>query len=431
MRSALVKVNVVEEPALKRVLEIEIPAEEVDGGLREVVEEYRRNVVLPGFRKGKAPLDMVRAQMADNLENEYLRKALPKAYFEALKESGLEPAGEPEIKDLQFRKGEPLKFSAHIEVWPKFELTGHEGLQLVREEQEVADADIEAELDTFRQSQATWPGVDRPAQGGDRVALDYWVLDAAGERGEQQTGVIEVGGSGTPEAFNQALMGVSKGESRRVVLPAVSHTTEEGVHEHPEQTFDILVTEVRERTLPALDDAFAKLALGSDNADLESLKARVRLSLESREMMKSRDRLEGALFDELIARNPFELPASIVAAALDDVVGRIVKERGGEALPAEEETQARDYYRPAVERRIKSDLIIGAAGRMLNVQILDEDVDNEINRYAEREQATPAEVRGKLKKTGGLDRLKDDMYRHKVIETLLGQARVDVVKKGR
>ncbi|HEX7879066.1 MAG TPA: trigger factor, partial [Candidatus Eisenbacteria bacterium] len=284
MRSRLVKVNVIEEPALKRVLEIEIPADEVDGGLREVVEEYRRNVALPGFRKGKAPLDMVRAQMADSLESEYLRKALPKAYMEALAESGLEPAAEPEIKDLQFKKGEPLKFAAHIEVWPKFELSGWQGLSMVREEQEVADADIDAELDTFRQSQATWGAVDRPAQGGDRVALDYWLLNAVGERGEeQQTGVIEVGGSGTPEPFNQALMGVSKGESRRVVLPAVSHTTEEGVHEHPEQTFDIVVTEVREKSLPALDDAFAKLALGSENADLESLKARVRLSLESRE----------------------------------------------------------------------------------------------------------------------------------------------------
>ena len=91
----MVKVNVIEEPALKRVLEIEIPAEEVDGGLREVVEEYRKQIALPGFRKGKAPLDMVRARMADSLESEYLRKALPKAYMEAVSESGLEPGVSP------------------------------------------------------------------------------------------------------------------------------------------------------------------------------------------------------------------------------------------------------------------------------------------------------------------------------------------------
>lgn len=427
----MVKVNVIEEPALKRVLEIEIPADEVDGGLREVVEEYRRQVVLPGFRKGKAPLDMVKAQMADSLESEYLRKALPRAYMEALTESGLEPAAEPEIKDLQFKQGEPLKFSAHIEVWPKFELTGYKDLSMVREEQEVTDEDIHGEMEQFRNAQATWPAVDRPAQGGDRVALEYWVLNAAGERGEAQNGVIEIGGDGTPEPFNQALMGASKGESRRLVLPAAAHTTEEGVHEHPEQTFDIVVTEVREKTAPPLDDAFAKEALGSDSADLEALKARIRLSLESRQMMKSRDRLEETLFDELIARNPFDLPGSIVTSALSDVIERARRDQGGEEIPPEQEQQMREYYRPAVERRLRSDLIIAAAGRAFDVQILDEDVDNEIARYAGRENTTPAEVRGKLKKTGGLDRLRDDMYRHKVIEALLGQARVDVVKKGR
>jgi len=427
----LVKVNVIEEPQLKRVLEIEIPADEVDGGLREVVEEYRRQVILPGFRKGKAPLDMVKAQMADSLESEYLRKALPKAYMEALTESGLEPAAEPEIKELKFKQGEPLKFNAHIEVWPKFELTGYQGLQMVREEQEITDEEITAEMEQFRNAQATWPGVDRPAQGGDRVALDYWILDAEGNRGEAQSGVIEIGADDTPEPFNQALMGASKGESRRMVLPAAAHNTEEGVHEHPEQTFDIVLTEVREKTAPPLDDGFAKQALGSENADLEALKARVRLSLESRQMMKSRDRLEETLFDELITRNPFEVPGSIVTSALSDVVASAKRERGGEEVPAEEEREIREYYRPAVERRLKSDLIIAAAGKALGVQILQEDVDNEIIRYAGRESITPAEVRGKLKKSGGLDRLRDDMYRHKVIEALLGQARVDVVKKGR
>jgi trigger factor len=135
-----------------------------------------------------------------------------------------------------------------------------------------------------------------------------------------------------------------------------------------------------------MDDAFAKLALGSENADLESLKARVRLSLESREMMKSRDRLEETLFDELIARNPFDLPGSIVRSPWTTWSERLKRERGGQEIPAEEEPQVREYYQPAVERRIKSDLIIAAAGRLLDVQILDEDVDNEIVRYAEREK---------------------------------------------
>jgi trigger factor len=428
----VVKVNVIEEPALKRVLEIEIPADEVAGELREMVEEYRRTITLPGFRKGKAPLHMVEAQIGQDLESEYLRRALPRAYLEALKETGLEPAADPDIKDLQFRQGEPLRFHAHIEVWPKFELSGHRDLPLVREEFEVTDEDIDAELASFRDSRATWEPVDRPGQGGDLVAVEYWVLDAAGNRGEDmKSGVIEIGGQGTPEPFNQALMGAQKGESRRVVLPAVQHTSDEGVHEHPEQVFDLIVKEVREKVLPALDDAFAKAALGNEEADLEALKARVRLSLEGREMLRSREELERRLFDELLSRNPFDLPISVVDSALGDVMNSLKRDRGGEDLSAEEEQQARDYYRPAVERRLRSDLLVAQAGRLESITVTDEELDEEIRKYAEREKTTAAEVRGKLRKSGGLDRLRDDMYRHKVVETLLGLARVETVKKRR
>jgi trigger factor len=427
----LIKVNVIEEPELKRVLEIEIPADEVDGEMRQLVEEYRRSMVVPGFRKGKAPLDMVRARIGGDLESEFLQRALPKAYMEALRETGLEPAAEPQIKDLKFGVGEPLTFRAHIEVWPKFDLTGYRELPLSREEFEISDEEVAAELDSFRESQATWQAVDRAAQGTDRAVIDYWRLDDAGNRGEAQNGIIEVGAESTPAPFNEALMGTQKGESRRVVLPAVRHTTEEGVHEHPEQTFDLVVSEVREKVLPPLDDALARAALGTEGSDLASLKARIRLSLEGREMMRSRDQLERTLFDELISRNRFDLPASVVESALKDVVASAKRERGGAEVPEDEERSMRDYFRPAVERRLKSDLIVAGAGKAENVTVTDEEVDNEIRRYAEREKTTAAEVRGKLKKSGGLERLHDDLYRHKVVETLIGLARVDVVKKRR
>lgn len=426
----MVNVNIVEESALKRVLQIEIPADDVAGQLREMVEEYRKDVVIPGFRKGKAPLDMVKARVGESLESEYLRQALPRAYMEAIEESGLHPAADPEIKDLQFKPGEPLRFAAHIEIWPSVTLTEHRELPLAREEFEVTDDDVATEVETLRQSRATFEAVDRPAQGTDLVAVDYWVLDDAGNRGDQRDGVIEVGGQSTPEPFNQALMGAVKGESRKVVLPATTHTTAKGVHEHPEQVFELLIREVREKRLPPVDDALAKAALGTDTADLDGLRARIRLSLEAREMMRSRDALEETLFDELIRRHPFDVPDSAIRSALDDVVEAAGRERGG-AVPAEDAEKLREYYRPAVERRLRKDLLIAAAGRQENVEVTDDEVEAEIGRFAEREKTTPAEVRGKLKKNGGLDRLRDDMYRHKVVETLLGLGRVDVIKKRR
>jgi len=426
----LVKVNVVEHPACKRVLEIEIPVEDVEREMNALVEEYRRSMVLPGFRKGKAPMNLVRAKVGDSLQSEFLKRALPKAYMEAVEETKVHPAGNPEIKDLKFKSGEPLRFEAHIEIWPPGEIGGYRELAMVREEFEITDEDIDRSLSNFRESRAAYEPVDRPAQGTDQVLVTYWVVDAAGERGEEKEGLIEVGGSGTPEPFNQALMGALKGESRRVVLPATTHTTEEGVHEHPEQVFEVIVKEVREKKLPDLDDAFAKEALGKEDGTLEEMRARVRLNLEAQEGLRSREAFEETLFDEIIARNPVDLPEGVVKESLDDIVERARRERDG-TLSTEDEEQIRTAYRPAVEKRLKSDLIVQKVGMQENVTVSDEEVDNEVKRYAEREGRPVAEVRGKLRKNNGLDRIHDDMYRFKVIQTLLGLAKIDVIKKRR
>lgn len=425
----MVKVNVIEQPACKRVLEIEIPAEDVASQMEQMVEEYRREMVLPGFRKGKAPKDMVRARVGESLEQEFLKRALPKAYLEALEETDVNPAGEPEIRDLQFKPGEPLRFTAQIEVWPDVAVTGYREMTLVREENEITDEDVDKSLLRFRENRASHEPVDRPAQGGDVVAVEYWLLDASGARGEMKEGTIEIGSDSTPEPFNEALRGAHKGESRRVVLPGTVHTSEEGVHEHPEQVFDLVVKEVREVRIPPLDDDFAKQAMGSDTGTVDEIRARVRLNLEAQEMMESRERFEQVLFDEMIMRNPFDLPERVVERTLGNVVENARKERG--ELSAEDETRLREVYKPAVERRLRTDLLIQAVARQENVTLTDEEVDTEIARFAEREKKSVAEVRGRLKREGEIDHLKDDMFRHKVVQTLLGLVKVDVVKKRR
>jgi trigger factor len=425
----LVKVNVIEQPACKRVLEIEIPAEDVAGQMEELVEEYRRSMVLPGFRKGKAPREMVRARVGDTLESELLKKVLPKAYMEALEETRVNPAGEPEIRNLQFKIGEPLRFTAQIEVWPDVQVAGYREMSLMREEYEVTDEDVERSLKGFRESRAIEVKVDRPAQGGDVVGFEYWMLDFSGQRGEMKSASIEIGAPSTPEPFNAALMGVHAGESRKVVLPATVHTSEEGVHEHPEQVFEVLVKEVHEKHLPPLDDDFAKAAMGSDSATLDEMKARIRLNLEAQVLMASREKFEEVLFDEILTRNPFELPEGVVTGALNNILENAKKDRG--ELSEEEESRLRSLYQPAVERRFRTDLVIQAIGRQENLNLTDEEVDQEIVRYAEREGKSAAEVRGRLKRGGDLDRLKDDMFRHKVVQTLLGLMKVDVLKKRR
>lgn len=430
-RDDLVKVNVIEQPACKRVLEIEVPAEEVSRHTDDVVDEYRKNIALPGFRKGKVPRHLVKARIADSLQEEVLRRAIPAAYQQAVAEAEVHPAGEPQVKDLEFKDGEPLKFNVHIEVWPRFELAGYQELPLVREEYEITDEEVARQFDGLRESRATMDAVDRAAQATDVVAVDYWLVGASGERGELKQGLIELSAPGTPEPFNTALMTVKAGDDRRVVLPASTHTTESGeVHTHPEQVFDVHVNEVREKRLPALDDVFANGVMGTENAGgMAELTNRIRTHLEAEETRRSRQALEEALYDKLIAQSQFELPEGVIKSELDEIVARARKEH--ERLSDEDEAKLRGAYRPGIERSLRIELILAAAGRQENVKLEEEEVDAEIKRYAEREGKSVAEIKGRLRRTEAMDRLRNDMYKHKVIERLLSLAKVETTRKRR
>ena len=431
MRHDLVKVNVIEQPACRRVLEIEVPAEEIDRHREDIVDEYRKSITLPGFRKGKAPREIVKQRIAETLQEEILKRAIPAAYQEAVSESQVHPASDPQVQDLQYKEGEPLRFNVHVEIWPQVTLEGYKEIPLAAEEFEIEEAEVQRQLDQLAESRAAMEKTERPAQMTDVLSVEYWLLNANGERGELKQGLIELNGPGTPEPFNSGLLNAAAGESRRVVLPATSHTTESGeVHQHPEQLFDVLVKEVREKKIPVQDDAFANAVMGAEAAGgLEELKKRIRAHSEAEEARRSRQALEEALYDQLLSRTNFDIPEGIVKSELDEVVNRARKEHP--TLSDKDEAQLREAYRPGIERSLRVELILAAAGRQENVRLEEDEVDAEIKRYAEREGKSVAEVKGRLRRTDAMDRLRNDMYKHKVIEKLLELATVETTRKRR
>ena len=159
------------------------------------------------------------------------------------------------------------------------------------------------------------------------------------------------------------------------------------------------------------------------------MRARVRLNLEAQEAMRSREAFEETLFDEIISRNGIELPDGVINETLNDIVEKARHDRG--TLAPEDEEQLRTAYRPAVEKKLRRDIVVQKVGMQENVTVSDEEVDTEVRRFAEREGRPLAEVRGKLKKDNGMDRIHDDMFRYKVIHTLMSIVKVDVIKKRR
>jgi trigger factor len=422
------KVNVKEEPAWKRILEIEVESTVVDRELDKVVEEYRRRLVLPGFRKGKVPAELARKHLGEDLEGEVLRRIIPDALDGALKDSGLKPLGDPRISNLKFNPGQPLTFTAAVEVMPQVEITGYEGLKLTRQQPEIQDEDLNRTLDRLRDQHADLEEADRPAHGGDVVVVRYREIGPSGKTDPDQEPVevsLEIGSSRTPEAFNRELMGTVVGDMKEIPLDYPPDYPDEKLA-GTLRRFHVTVAKVQEKIWPALGDAFAKKVLGTEDATLEDLKSRIRLNHEAEARMHSMQELESKLVNRLLELNPFDLPQGVLDSTLDRIMERVRNENPN--MPPDEESRVREQYRTAVERQYRVDILMEAVGRKEGIEVTEEDLDQELASYAEREGQPVEKVKARIKKEGDLERLRDDLFRRRVLDKLTEKADVTVTR---
>lgn len=419
----MTKITVTEEPAWKRILDIEVEPEAVAREWTRVVKTYQKNLNLPGFRKGKVPADMAEKAAGREIQNEVLRHLIPQALEEAFREKDLNTMGDPVIEDLKFEKGGPLSFKATVEVVPKVEISGYKGLEVTKEVQEVTPEMIQQTLDRLRESQAELEVVERPAARGDVVKIK--IIELAGDdeqpMGEPQEMSLEVGGEQTPDTFTQALDGVKVGDMKKVPLDYPKDYQEEALA-GTSRNFHMTVEEVQEKVWPEVDDAFAKKVLGDEEATAESLTERIRKD-HGEEAKRRADRaVEGRILQRLEELNPFDLPQGVVQATLDNVIEDARKENP--KMSEEEEKQLREGYQPVIERRFRTDVMLGAIARQEDIKVTQELVDAEIERFAQTEGRPAAQVKAQLSKGNGLSRLKEDIFKREVVKKLVEMAEV-------
>ena len=423
------KVKVKEEPAWKRVLEIEVDASVVDQELDQVVKEFRRRLVLPGFRKGHVPEDLAKRHLGDDLEGEVLRRVLPNAFEEAIRKAELKPIGDPQVKNLRFAPGEPLKFTATVEVMPEVEIKEYDGLKLTREQAEITDEDVNRVLDQLREQHADLEEVSRPAQGGDVLTIGYWEVEngPSPEKESPSEMNLTLGSEHTPESFNKELMGSVVGDMKKIPL---TYPPDYQDQELAGTTREIHVTlrKIQEKIWPPLEPALAQKILGNEESTVEDLKSRVRLNLEVEARMRSIQTLENNMVQRLLELNPFEVPQGLVENTLDRILADAKNEEN--PLPPDEESRLREAYRSSVEHRYRTDILVEAVGRQEEIQVSEEDLAKEIEAFAEQEGKKPSQIKANLKREGNLDRLRQDLFRRRVIDRLVEKADVTVTKAG-
>jgi len=400
---------------------IEVPSDELERAFQDVVEEYRSRVQLPGFRKGHVPRNVIELQFGHSMEHEVLERAVKRSYESVVREQKLEPVTYPTIEKIEFARGKPLTYQAQIDVRPKVTPKDYLGLDVDSKETQVSDEDVDKALEELRQRTAEWAPVERPAGDSDAVLVNYVRLNAKGKpirKTEQKDALVELGASGLLPEFRTNLQGTQAGDHRdfQVTYPADFGNEE---LRGRSSTFSVDVQGVRERRVRPLDDEFAKEIAGM--RDLAELKARVRLNLEGEARLTAQREQEESLVDQVIARNPMDLPESMVAEYLEELVQRLRGE--GREWSSEEEERFRTEYRPLAERRIKRDLLLDSIARAESVTVSDEDIDQALRGAAEGEGAPP-ETERVLRSPEHRERARAHLMERKVFGLLREKARL-------
>ncbi len=294
-------------------LTVEVPFEELKPSLDEAYRKIGAQVTIPGFRKGKVPPRVIDQRFGRGMVlEEAVNEALPKFYGDAVEANDVKVIGQPEVDVTELEDGKHLTFTAEVDVRPEFDLPDYEGLEVTVEDAEVTDAEVDEQLDGLRARFGTLTGVDRAVVDGDFLSLDLSAT-VAGEALEDLTAKglsYQVGGGSLLEGLDEAVIGLSAGESRDFTTTLVG-----GDHAGEEATVTVEVKSVKERELPELDDDFAQTASEFDS--LDELRADIRDRVEGMKKVQQGVQARDRVLEKLLDAVELPLPEGVLKAEID------------------------------------------------------------------------------------------------------------------
>jgi trigger factor len=419
------KVEVSELEPCKRQLVVEAPEDEVRAAWEAACDQVQREARLPGFRRGKVPRALVRSRFADEVRRAVAEALVPDAYRRALDETRLAPVEEPDVRDLQLEEGQPLRFTAVVEIKPEVPLGTYRGVGVAHAATAVTEADVEATLQHLAEGRATLVAVSRPVRVGDFATVDYEVQPEGAEPRIERGYVFEVGQGRVLPEMDEVVIGLQVGDERRVTVRFPDSHPREDLRGRP-GLLVLRVVEVKEKEVPPLDDDFAR-SLGSHET-LGALRDAVRAELIGQRERQDRRRLEEAVVDAVLAAHPFAVPEALVTREIGHRIGHARERlrRDGvdpDRLPWDYPRLAGEL-RPDAERAVRRALLLEAVAEREELTVSAAEVDAEIERLAREAGRAPQAMRSLLQRAGDLDGLALGLRDRKVLALLVEHAEV-------
>ena len=418
-------------------MRVEIEAQKVDETFEAITKDFQRQAAFPGFRPGKAPREMVLRRFEKDIQDQVRRKLISDSYQKAVDEQKLDVIGQPDIEEIQFSRGQPLQFAATLETAPEFQLPDYKGLPVQCEARSVTDEDVERALNALRLQRLSFRTADRPAQTGDIAVVNYTgtcdsrpitqIAPSATRLTEQKNFWVELGSNSFIPGFADQLIGAKAGDQRTVTVdfPADFLT---GQLAGRKGVYEVQLVEVKEKVLPALDDAFAK-AYEAEN--LEKLRAGVRRDLENELKYKQHNSIRAQLVRALLDRVNFELPETAVAQETRTVVYDIVQENAKRGASRQLIEQQKDQIYSAAahsaKERLKAAFLMQKIAEREDIKVSQEEIARRVHHLAGLYKIPADKFLNDLKKRNGLIEIFDQIMNEKVMEFLQQNARVEFV----
>jgi trigger factor len=433
-----VKTTVTELPESRVRVEAQVSAEEVERRLQQTARALGRDMRMPGFRKGKVPAPVVIRRVGrEAILDETVRDALGRWYVEAIDAAGIHPVGDPSLQVGELPgEGEPLTFTIEIGVRPIAKLGTYKGVEVGRREPVVDEAAVEAEIEALRQRMAKLETVERPAQVGDFVVIDYEgkVGDEPFPGGEGRDQLVEIGSGRLIPGFEEGLQGAVAGEERTVDVtfpddyPAPNLAGKQA-------TFMVTAREVKAKELPALDDDFAADAAGFDS--LAELRDDIAAKMREAEERRIENEFREAVVDAVAAEATVEIPAALVEARAQEMWDRMIHTLAHQNISKEaylqisgkSEEELLAEARPDAEQALRREAVVAAVVEVEGIEPSEGDVLDALQASAARENTAPEKLRDRLEKAGRLDALKEDLAARAAIDLLVESAQPITVEQ--
>jgi trigger factor len=414
------KTTVSQPETWKRVIEFEIPADDISAAVDAKLNEYRRSARLPGFRQGKVPAGMVKQRFGEAALADVVDDKIKDAFKAACEEHNIDPVSQPTMTDMKKPvDGEPLRFTIETEVDPPIEIQGYDKLKIKLKTNKIKDSDVDDNFNHFVERFAEYKDVDRASKKGDSVRVEYVSVTIDGEerpdlKNHNPAYPIELGAEGVFKEFDKGLTGVKAGDEVDITVKFPKEYADSGAAGKT-GIFAVKVLAVQEKHLPEVNEEFLKKLGDFDTVD--ALKAEMRRGMEEEEEVKAKRAAHNEAVEKLINDNPFDVPPAKVEAFINIMIEDHAQGRNGQIEPREELSER---FRDSAVMTLKRIRIIDYIADKEKIKAAQEEVDREIELMARRYGHDFDQLKQIFRKNGTTNRIRAEIRERKTLNFLIG-----------